>query len=888
MNKTAIKNFAVWARRKLISDITYKAGLIGVTEEGIASPLPLSTSGVQFFDIGTKDYAEVSGVEIKQRNALCDAIRAKEKGSDYKSAFNNVVEEVAYTWFNRLIAVRFMEVNNYLPSGIRVLSSENEGKLEPDFVTSPFDTDLEFSPFEKDVVHQLKDENRLDELFRMLFIKQCNKLHANLPVLFEDIEDYTELLLTISFTDKDGIVYHLTHDIAEDDFNVEKEGQVEIIGWLYQFYNIEPKAEVFGRKSGTRMKKEDIPAVTQLFTPDWIVRYMVENSLGRLWLEGHPAFDKSQWKYYLDEAEQEPEVQAKLDEIKKDLASIKPEEIKVIDPCMGSGHILVYVFDVLMQIYENCGYTQRDAAASILQNNIYGLDIDDRAAQLAYFAVMMKARQFSRRILSSGVEPNLMAMRDSSDIGESMLSYIGTIGGRKAESEVRKIADTFAEGKEIGSALKMPEIDFAVIDDALEKISASEGGDLFDISYKQTVIEKIIPLVRLAKILSLKYDVAVTNPPYMPPNGCVTLDAYVKKNYPDSKTDMFAVFIEKCGTMLKKNGFRAMITMHSWMFLSSYEKLRAKMLLKNTVNMAHLGARAFDEIGGEVVQTTAWVTRNASVENCKGTYCRLIEPNTQKGKEDMFLAGENRYYASQANFSKIPGAPVAYWVGENLIEAFIAGKSLVAIANPKQGLATADNNRFLRLWCEVSTKKLYLNCPSREESSLSGKKWFPYNKGGEFRKWYGNNDFVVNWENDGNEIRHFYGDNGRLASRPQNMDYYFKESATWSKISSGTVAFRYKPVGHIFDVAGTSIFANRHELLMYVLAFCNTKVSMSILQAISPTINYEVGHIASLPIIEALDKENDISNLVDETISLSKADWDSFETSWDFKKHPLV
>ena len=423
MNKTAIKNFAVWARQKLIADITYKAGMLGITESGIADKLPQSTKDLHFYDIGTKNYAEVSGIEISQRSALVSAIKNKEKDiNNYKEAFQYIVEEVAYTWFNRLIAVRFMEVNDYLPSGIRVLSSDNRAKNEPDFVTTPFDTDLEFTPYEQDRIIQLKDENKLDELFRMLFIKQCNKLHDILPELFEKTDDYTELLLTISFTDKDGIVYRLTHDIDEDDFNVEKEGQVEIIGWMYQYYNIEPKAAVFARAKGIKMKKEDIPAVTQLFTPDWIVRYMVENSLGRIWIEGHPNDSlKSTWKYYLDEAQQEPEVVEKLNEIKETYKELTPESIKVIDPCMGSGHILVYAFDVLMQIYESCGYTQRDAARSILENNLYGLDIDKRAYQLAYFAVMMKARQYNRRILRESIEPNLCYIISSRILHESAL-----------------------------------------------------------------------------------------------------------------------------------------------------------------------------------------------------------------------------------------------------------------------------------------------------------------------------------------------------------------------------------------------------------------------------------------------------------------------------------
>ena len=452
MNKVAIKNFAIWARRKLISDITYKAGMLGVTENGIAQPLPQSTRDLQFFDIGTKDYAEVSGTAIEQRNALIKTIKAKEQGTDYKTAFRNVVEEVAYTWFNRLIAVRFMEVNDYLPSKIRVLSSEREGKLEPDFVTTPFDTNLDFTPYEKDLIYELKDSNKLDELFRLLFIKQCNKLSEILPGLFETISDYTELLLNISFTDKDGIVYHLTHDISEDEFNVEKEGQVEIIGWMYQYYNTEPKDEVFALlKKNVKITKERIPAATQLFTPDWIVRYMVENSLGRLWVEGHPNETlKTNWKYYLEEAEQEPDVQEQLKKIREEYAKLNPTDIKVIDPCMGSGHILVYAFDVLMQIYTGQGYIERDAAKLILQNNLYGIDIDTRAYQLAYFAVMMKARQYNRKIFSEHITPNLIAIKNPENISKSVLKRLGGL-----EPLGLRLVEDFEDAEEYGSILQV-------------------------------------------------------------------------------------------------------------------------------------------------------------------------------------------------------------------------------------------------------------------------------------------------------------------------------------------------------------------------------------------------------------------------------------------------
>ncbi len=871
MNKTAIKNFAVWARQKLINDITYKAGMVGVTENGIAEKLPQSTSDLHFFDIGTKNYAEVSGNEILQREALITAIKRKEKElKSYKDAFMHVVEEVAYTWFNRLIAIRFMEVNDYLPSRIRVLSSDNRAKNEPDFVTTPFDTDLEFTPYEQDRIIQLKDENKLDELFRMLFIKQCNKLHDILPELFEKTDDYTELLLTISFTDKDGIVYRLTHDIDEDDFNVEKEGQVEIIGWMYQYYNIEPKAAVFARASGTKIKKEDIPAATQLFTPDWIVRYMVENSLGRIWIEGHPNDSlKSTWKYYLDEAQQEPEVVEKLNKIKATYKDLTPESIKVIDPCMGSGHILVYAFDVLMQIYESYGYTQRDAARSILENNLYGLDIDKRAYQLAYFAVMMKARQYNRRILRESIEPNLCYLVNSRNLHETALEKMGDCR-KLTERLISENLDAEEYGSVLNISLSVSEL--KEIEDQLEKLNSyKENVNIIDIADLDELNTYLSPVLKQSKILAQKYEVTVTNPPYLSGSAVSPkLNDYIKSNYPDSKTDLFAVFMERCKEMLAKNGFQAMITMHSWMFLSSFEKLRQKLLLTDTVNMAHLGARAFEEIGGEVVQTTTFIFRNSFVNEYTGVYCRLIEPNSQQGKEDMFLAGKNQYRVNQADFSKIPGSPIAYWISDNMQNIFEIGKALVVYGKPEQGMATADNGRFVRCWYEVNLNKF---------SVFKGTKWFPYNNGGGFRKWFGFNIDVVNWENDGMEIKAF------PKAYVRNERDYFKSGITWNAITSSDVSVRYFGEGFIFSNAGMAIFTDS-KYQKYLLSLINSCVSKNILEIISPTLNYNAGDMGNIPIIYSDVVDN--SGLVDKCISFAKNDWDSFETSWDFEVHPLV
>jgi hypothetical protein len=753
MNKTAIKNFAVWARRKLISEITYKAGLLGVTEKGAAEPLPQSTKDLQFFDIGTKTYAEVQGAEIAQRNALVAAIRDKAREVDYKTAFQNVVEEVAYTWFNRMIAIRFMEINDYLPSRVRVLSSENPGKLEPDFVTNPFDTDLDFTPYERDRVLQFKDENKLDELFRALFIKQCNKLHEILPELFEATRDYTELLLTISFTDKDGVVYHLTHDIPESDFDIshtdedgKTPGQVEIIGWMYQYYNTEPKDEVFALlKKNVKITKERIPAATQLFTPDWIVRYMVENSLGRLWVEGHPnAALKAGWKYYLEEAEQEPDVQAQLAKLREDYARLNPEDIKVIDPCMGSGHILVYAFDVLMQIYEAQGYTQRDAARLIVEKNLYGLDIDKRAYQLAYFAVMMKARQYNRRILNGELRPHLYAIQDSNGINRNQLQFFGWSMGdverNKALTQVEYLLDTFRDAKEYGSILSVDMLDWELLYRFAGTVDYSDQISLDELNLEATK-DALWTLVEQGAVLAQKYDVVVTNPPYMAvSNAGAKVNDYVKKNFPDSKADLFAVFIERCGQMAKKNGYQAMITQHAWMFLSSFEKLRRKLLAVDIVNMAHLGARAFEEIGGEVVQTTSFVMQKANAAGRKGLYARLVDGASQQEKEMIFLERKCQFVTDKENYDVIPGKIIAYWLSDALVNDFRRGTPLGEIAFPRQGLATSNNDKYLRLWFEVANDNLNTKAVSTSDAKKSGKRWYPHCKGGGYRKWYGNRD----------------------------------------------------------------------------------------------------------------------------------------------------
>lgn len=891
MNKTAIKNFAIWARNKLIADVSYDARLIGITEDGIAKPLPQSFGGTQFFDIGTAEPYSISGEAVRQRDKLIEVIQQKEKDTDYKTAYQYVIEEVAYTWFNRLIAIRFMEVNDYLPSHIRVLSSES-GKLEPDLVTSPFDAELPFTAEEEAQIFQLKQDNKLDEVFRIMFLKQCNALNEILPALFEKTKNYTELLLSLSVIDQDGVVYHLIHDIPEDDFNIERGGQVEIIGWLYQYYNTEPKAAAFAKNG--KITKEEIPAVTQLFTPDWIVRYMVENSLGRLWVEGHPDCGlKENWKYYLEEAQQEPEVQAKLSEIRKEYAALNPEDIKLIDPCMGSGHILVYAFDVLMQIYESAGYSQRDAAKSILEHNIYGLDIDDRAYQLAYFAVMMKARQYNRRILNGENTCHVYAIQESNSINRAHLKYFGAglddIEKNAAKMQLEGLLDTLTDAKEYGSILNVEGYNWEL----LRRFVAAEDTDgqiSMDSVGVEDTAEQLNRLVDIGETMARKYWVTITNPPYAAiSNLSPKVNDFVKANYPDSKVDLFAVFIERCGLMTRVSGYQAMITQHAWMFLASYENLRDKLLNKELINLAHLGPHAFDEINGEVVQTSSFVFCNDFFSNYNSTFVQLVGGKNEAAKAAMFISGEHRFNKTNEQLREIQGTPyTAYWASDVVLSAFKKSHLVGDVSEPRVGMATANNDRFIRLWFEVNRNKFGINISSRKEAVESRKKWFPFAKGGEQRKWYGNNDTVVNWENDGFEIQNFKDEKtGRIRSHNYNLDYIFSSALTWTVIGTEKTSFRFCPVGFLYSNSGYGLFCNNEKTKYYLLGFMNSKIAASLLKILSPSMGFESGYLRKLPLIES-DSLDSIVERVKHCIDGSNAEWDSFEVSWDFKKHPLL
>ena len=871
MDKPAIKKFAVWARNKLIADTKYRAGLVGVTETTVAEPLPQSNDTVQFFDVGLPQPYRIEGDAVTQRQRfVAELNKETAKQGSYTAAYQTVVDKVAYTWFNRLIAVRYMEVNDLLPSRTRVLSSA-DGRAEPQIVTSPFDAVLDYTPAEQQQIVTLKNDNKLDEAFRLLFLKQCAALGDCLPRLFEQVDDYMPLLLALSFTDKDGVVCHLVNDIPESDW----QDAVQIVGWLYQYYNTEPKEQVFANlKKNIKISAANIPAATQLFTPDWIVRYMVENSLGRLWSEGHPDFDKSEWKYYLDEAPQEPQVVQQLAELRKGYAALTPEDIKCIDPCMGSGHILAYLFDVLMQIYRSAGYTDRDAAASIVEHNLYGLDIDDRAAQMAYFVVMMKGCQYDSRFLRRHLNPHVYAIQESGELSQTAFGYCGP-----EEPTARTLWDTFRNAKEYGSILQ-PKVTLEELDKLEARLQEADRmagyGSLGVQGLTYQLLDVMYPLIDQARMLVQKYDVVVTNPPYMGGSGMnARLSDYVKKVYPDSKSDLFACFMERADAFVKENRFTSLITMESWMFLSSFEKLRDKVNLNKTiVNMVHM---PYLGKGGTSLGinfgTAAVVMKKGHIRNYAAQYEYTVYYECdEEGVPFVFPTKNERWKtATQENFSKIPGSPVAYWVSENFIGTFLRGISIDSISKytGSQNI-TANNEKYLRYIWEVVNTEVGTNTH-----------WAVYIKGGTYRKWYGNIELVVDWSD---SAREFYKNNptSNLLGKP----YRFREGITYTELTSGTNSFRYLPAIAIFDKKGPCIVDVQHR--SYCLAFFNTKVAVEYFKLLNPTITLQVKDVKNTPIIFDDAYMQDVESIANSNVELCRKDWDSFETSWDFKHHPLV
>jgi len=863
MDKNAIYKYAVWARNELIARVTQKAEQYEITAE--------KSTSKEADSIGGKLLTEA---EKNQRKALIEKIQA--------DGFEHVMEEVAYTWFNRFTALRFMEVNNYLPSHTRVFTNES-GEFKPQILADAIQLDLEGLNMDK--VFELKDANKTEELYKYLLITQCNALSGILPRMFQKIEHYTELLLPDYLLREGSVIEQMIALIPEEDWT----DQVQIIGWLYQYYNSEPKDAVFAAlKKNVKISKANIPAATQIFTPDWIVRYMVENSLGRLWLEGHPNDTlKSEWKYYLGEAEQEPEVKKQLEEIREEYVALKPEEIRCIDPCMGSGHILCYIFDVLVRIYEDYGYTAREAAENIVEKNLWGLDIDERAAQLAYFAVMMKARQYDRRFFTRGIQPHVYAIDESNGITSAPMHDMGIELSQdeygKAVKEAMRLVEEMHDAKEYGSIINVTPADWKLLRRFAVPRGTSEGQLMLDIHGEIAASERLQNLINVGEALSQKYHVVITNPPYMGANNMeAKLSGFIKDNYPNSKSDISTVFMEKTLSLGMHNSFIGMINIPVWMFLSSFEELRRSLILsKQFINLLHLGRGVF----GADFGTTSFVLRNSNTKGYISSFRKLYERqgsvDDNEKKIKMFFSGYGQYFRQQDKFMDVPGYCIAYGASNELLAAFTNGYRVDSFAEPKQGLATADNNRFLRLWFEVDRNNIAFSCGSHDEAKVNGKKWFPYNKGGGYRKWYGNNEYVINWEHDGQELCAF------KKSVIRSPQYYFRECLSWCKVTISGFSMRYMPKGFLFDVAGCSLFLPE-ERLKYVLGFANSKVNATILAIISPTVNYEVGHVASLPILDSVDYKERINALVEENIRIEKEEWDSFEVSWDFVAHPLI
>lgn len=854
MDKSAIRNFAIEARKMLMKSAETEAGFYGVTKNGCKSPIQKWNDFEVYETIaGTEN--RIYGADIKRRANLVKAVETL--------GFEQVIEETAYTWFNRIIAIRFMEVNDYLPTRVRVLSSET-GSNTPDIVTQSLDVDLNMTPEELEKVQKAKDENRYDDAFRMLFIKQCNELNAILPGLFEKTDDYMELLLKLSYT-SDGVVRMLVDSIDENNFNVETEGQVEIIGWMYQYYISEKHDEIINIYKGT-IKKADIPAATQLFTTDWVVRYMVDNSLGRYWIERKPESNLAEKLDYF--------VSAKDREINYIDETIEPLDIKFFDPCMGSGHILVYAFDVLMEIYRECGYSDRDAALCIVQNNLYGMDIDKRAYQLAYFAVMMKARGYNRRALTQGVSNNLAVCEESNSIDKFYCEGLTT---DKEKNEIGEyLIEVFRDAQELGTLQTIKYGNYKAFAEYLLNIeSNAEQFDIFTMSWMMDVLPKMLRFAKQAYIMSQKFEVVCTNPPYL---GKLEgrLKDFVMNKYKEYSGDLFSVFMFRNFGFCKENGYSAFMTPFVWMFIKSYEELRNYIIKnKSITSLVQMEYSAFEEA---TVPICSFVLKNGA-ESRNGLYFRLSEfrGGMEVQKKKVLEALDNPscgyyYEADQKNFMKIPGIPVAYWLSETTIAAFAANK-LYKNYEARNGITTGQNDLFIRYWFEID----------RDTG-----KWFKCNKGGAFRRWYGNQDFVIDWENDGWRLKNFKDDKGKQRSTLRSIEYNFNQAITMSRIGSGISSFRWLPEGFITEGASNNIyFSSLGKEVYNLLAFLNSKSCEFILKLYNPTINVMPDDLRNLPLAYQ-DDTLDLSNIVKECISLCKSDWDEYETSWDFKIHPFV
>ncbi|WP_066893476.1 BREX-1 system adenine-specific DNA-methyltransferase PglX [Clostridium nigeriense] len=865
MDKNKIKSFAIWARRNLIAQVSQKANRIGIFEDKIEEAIVVQGG----FKLESKD--EIFALPKSDRDALVNQV--KEKG------FEQVMEEVAYTWFNRFMGLRYMEVNDYLPSGIRILSSEIEEKKEPDVLTkiSEVIDELDLNTKANEIYDLLDTGDTLDreKAYRIILVKQCNELGKIIPQMFEKISDYTELLLPDNLLEDGSVIRKMVEDIEEEDWKEE----VEIIGWMYQYYNTENNELVYdGTMQRNKIPKELLPAATQIFTPDWVVEYMIENSLGNLIYSNSEKGEKitSKWDYFI---KQEKEESKKL---------INIEEIKIIDPAMGSGHILVCAFDLLMEVYEAYGYSERQATKLILSNNLYGLDIDDRASQIANFAVIMRARKYNRRILREKIETKLYSIKESNKIDESLIDFVSN-KNEHIRSDIEYLINIYQDAKEYGSIINLKNIDFDNLNNTIKSIINNPDLDLISLDKVNQVKMLLVPLVNQAIAMTNKYDIVVTNPPYLNSSRMSEkLSRYVNDNYPQSKSDFSMIFYEKAiKDLCKANGYISFITTTSWMYLKSFENIR-KYIIENLEfeSLVDFGTELFEgKVGHNPI--VAWVNKNCKPSK-KMSAIKLSDFcfSRKDEKKVEFFNEKNRYITDQKEYRKIPGMPIAYWISKNITDIFDKSKMLEEIANPKQGLATGENDRFLRRWNEVEIDKIVFNAKNSIEFINSKCKWAPYNKGGEYRKWFGNNEYIVMWENDGYEIKNFKNDKGKLRSRPQNVQFYFNKCLTWSKVTSGGFSVRFIPDGFIFDVAGCSIFTETNYI-KNLLGFLNSNTNILMLSSMSKTLNFEVGQICNLPIKDIFNNYR-IGDLVDRCINLSKNDWNNFENSWEFSIHPLL
>lgn len=858
MDKRILQTYSTWAKENLENQIEVSLKALGVNGEN---------------DIKTaKKVGDVTTIEGNPTSYPADLYGKRESIISLitRKGYKNVIEEFAYTWFNRFVALKFMEVHGFLSHGFRVLSNP-AGGIEPEILKNLNLVKNELS-LDMALCNEYKQQGKIEELFRHVLIRQCNSLAGILPMLFSTDLGYLELLLPTNLLKGETVVTRL-NEIPESAFMED----VEIIGWMYQFYISSKKDAVYASKK--TITKDTLPAVTQLFTPDWIVRYMAQNSVGRLWLESYPDSSlRAEMKYYVEDAEQAPEVQKKIDEIK--YKNVNPEDIRIIEPCCGSGHILVYVFDLLYKMYEERGYQKRDIPTLILKNNLVGLDVDKRAAQLASFSLIMKARSVNNRFFNDQYyeTPHVYELQDSKllkDLGYRKQLKDLNLLNEEETGLINYIVDTFENGKTIGSLLKVKPIDFACLDGALDKISKNAVISLFNFDFFNMRMKRLRELSNLAKVLSAKYDVMITNPPYRPISSMeAVVSEYAVKNYPNSKTDMFAMFMET--ELVKNHGYLAMINMHSWMFISSYSDLRNHLFkTAEIVSMIHLGKHAFDSIPGERVQTTAFVIRSIFVPEYKGIYCRLVDGTSEESKRERFLSEENRYRSGYEEFYCITDAPTAYWISPKMRDCF-KNEALEKKGYSFQGIITGSVDVMLKLWHEVDFNDITLEETDYEVLKHSDT-YYPYVKGGTHRKWAGNHDYVIHWFNNGDNL---------TRSRTENRPYFFKAGITWSLISMSDMAFRYVEKGFLCDVSGSSYYPNKSDEVWHTLGLLNSKVMSKILQVINPTTNLNIRDILLVPYTN--EGMEITKNLAKENVEISKEEWDSYETSWNFKRHPMV